>query len=73
MTRVVIIGAGFGGLAAGIRLLAQGHGVTMVEKLDTPGGRASVFRQDGFTFDAGPTIITAPWLIHDLFALGNRA
>ena len=72
MSRVVIIGAGFGGLACGIRLLAQGHRVTMVEKLDQPGGRAYVFRQDGFTFDAGPTIITAPWLIHDLFALGSR-
>ena len=69
---VVVIGAGFGGLAAAIRLRAQGHQVTIVEKLDQPGGRAYVFRQDGFTFDAGPTIITAPWLVHDLFTLAGR-
>jgi phytoene desaturase len=71
--RIVVIGAGFGGLAAAIRLRAQGHEVTIVEALEQPGGRARVFRQDGFTFDAGPTIITAPWLIHELFALGGHA
>ncbi|MGQ0647764.1 MAG: phytoene desaturase [Gemmatimonadaceae bacterium] len=71
--KIVVIGAGFGGLAAAIRLRAQGHEVTIVEKLGQPGGRAGVFRQDGFTFDAGPTIITAPWLIHELFAAGQRA
>lgn len=70
--RILVIGAGFGGLSAAIRLRAQGHDVTIVEKRDMPGGRAYVFRQDGFTFDAGPTIITAPWLIDDLFALGGR-
>ncbi len=70
--KVVVIGAGFGGLAAAIRLRAQGHHVTIVEKLERPGGRARVFEQDGFTFDAGPTIITAPWLIQDLFSLGDR-
>jgi phytoene desaturase len=67
--RILVIGSGFGGLAAAIRLQAQGHDVTIVEKLDKPGGRAYVFERDGFTFDAGPTIITAPWLIHDLFEL----
>ena len=61
--KIVVIGAGFGGLAAAIRLRAQGHDVSLVEKRDKPGGRAYVFEQDGFTFDAGPTIITAPWLI----------
>ncbi|MCC6931368.1 MAG: phytoene desaturase [Gemmatimonadaceae bacterium] len=71
--RIVIIGAGFGGLAAAIRLRAQGHDVTVVEQRDKPGGRAYVFEQDGFTFDAGPTIVTAPWLIDDLFALCGRA
>lgn len=70
--RIVVIGAGFGGLAAAIRLCAAGHDVTVVEKLDKPGGRAYVFEQDGFTFDAGPTIITAPWLIDELFALHGR-
>ena len=58
---------GSAGLSAAIRLQAQGHDVTIVEKLDKAGGRAYVFEQDGFTFDAGPTIITAPWLLHELF------
>jgi len=67
--RIVVIGSGFGGISAAIRLQAQGHDVTMVEKLDKPGGRAYVFEQDGFTFDAGPTIVTAPWLVDELFSL----
>jgi phytoene desaturase len=65
--RIVVVGSGFGGLAAAIRLQQQGHEVTIVEKLDKPGGRAYVYEQDGFTFDGGPTIVTAPWLIHELF------
>ena len=65
--RIIVIGSGFGGLAAAIRLQAQGHSVALLEKRDKPGGRAYVYEQDGFTFDGGPTIITAPWLIHDLF------
>jgi phytoene desaturase len=67
-----VIGSGFGGLAAAIRLLARGYRVTVLERLDSPGGRASVFRQDGFTFDAGPTIITAPFLLEELWALAGR-
>jgi phytoene desaturase len=70
--RILVIGSGFGGLSAAIRLQAQGHDVTIVEKRDKPGGRAYVFEQDGFTFDAGPTIITAPWLIHELFELAGK-
>ena len=70
--RIVVIGSGFGGLAAAIRLQAQGHEVVIVEKRDQPGGRAYVFRQDGFVFDAGPTIITAPAMIDELFALAGR-
>lgn len=70
--KIVVIGSGFGGLSAAIRLQAQGHQVTIVEKRDQPGGRAYVYQQDGFTFDAGPTIITAPYLIHDLFELSHR-
>jgi phytoene desaturase len=66
--RIVVIGSGFGGLAAAIRLRAAGHDVTLLEALDSIGGRARTFRQDGFTFDAGPTIITAPWLFEELFA-----
>lgn len=68
----VVIGSGFGGLAAAIRLGARGYRVTVLEKLDQPGGRANVFVQDGFTFDAGPTIITAPHLFEELWALCGR-
>lgn len=70
--RVVVIGAGFGGLAAAIRMRAAGHEVTLVERRDRVGGRAYVFERDGFRFDAGPTIITAPWLFEELFALAGR-
>jgi phytoene desaturase len=66
--KIAVIGSGFGGLSAAIRLQAQGHDVTIVEKLDKPGGRAYVWERDGFTFDGGPTIITAPWMIDDIFA-----
>jgi phytoene desaturase len=68
----VVIGSGFGGLAAAVRLGARGWRVTVLEKLDAPGGRAYVFRQDGFSFDAGPTIITAPYLLEELWDLCGR-
>ncbi|GIX09026.1 phytoene desaturase [Elioraea sp.] len=68
----VVIGSGFGGLAAAVRLGARGWRVTVLERLDQPGGRARVFRQDGFTFDAGPTIVTAPFLFEELWALAGR-
>jgi len=68
----VVIGSGFGGLAAAIRLGARGYRVTVLERLDEAGGRAAVFRQDGFTFDAGPTIITAPFLFEELWQLCGR-
>lgn len=68
----VVIGAGFGGLAAAVRLGARGFRVTVLERLDQPGGRALVFRQDGFTFDAGPTIVTAPFLLEELWSLAGR-
>lgn len=68
----VVIGSGFGGLAAAVRLGARGYRTTVLERLDQPGGRASVFKQDGFTFDAGPTIITAPFLLEELWQLGGR-
>jgi phytoene desaturase len=70
--RIVVIGSGFGGLSAAIRLQALGHEVVIVEKRDLAGGRAYVFREHGFVFDAGPTIITAPAMIDELFALANR-
>lgn len=70
--RIIVIGSGFGGLSAAIRLRAQGHEVTVVEQRDKPGGRAYVYQQDGFTFDGGPTIITAPWLFDELFATAGK-
>ncbi|HEY0659330.1 MAG TPA: phytoene desaturase [Pyrinomonadaceae bacterium] len=69
---ITVIGSGFGGLSAAIRLQAQGHDVTIVEKRDKTGGRAYVYEQDGFKFDGGPTIITAPWLIDELFAIAGK-
>ncbi len=68
----VVIGSGFGGLAAAIRLGARNYRVTVLEKLDKPGGRAYVYERDGFKFDAGPTIITAPFLLKELWKLCGR-
>ena len=70
--RALVIGSGFGGLAAAVRLAVKGYEVTIVEKRDRAGGRAAVFEQDGFVFDAGPTIITAPYLLEELFTLAGR-
>jgi len=67
----VVVGAGFGGLAAAVRLRVRGFRVTLLDRLDQPGGRARVFEQDGFTFDAGPTVITAPFLFEELWALSD--
>jgi phytoene desaturase len=72
MPHAVVIGSGFGGLAAAVRLGARGYRVTVLEKLDAPGGRAYVHRQDGYTFDAGPTIVTAPFLLEELWAMCGR-
>ncbi len=68
----VIIGAGFGGLAAGIRLGAKGYRVVMVDRLDNPGGRATAHHQNGYRFDLGPTIVTVPQLFEALWALAGR-
>ncbi|KST57344.1 phytoene dehydrogenase [Methylobacterium sp. GXS13] len=68
----VVVGSGFGGLAAAVRLGARGYRVTVLERLEQPGGRARVHRQDGFTFDAGPTIVTAPQLFEELWQLAGR-
>lgn len=70
--RAVVIGSGFGGLAAAIRLGARGWDVTVLERHDQPGGRARVFRENGFVFDAGPTVITAPFLFEELWALCGK-
>ncbi|MEM1412192.1 MAG: phytoene desaturase, partial [Pseudomonadota bacterium] len=71
-SRAIVIGAGFGGLAAAIRLGARGYQVTVVDKLDKPGGRAYVYEDEGFVFDAGPTIVTAPFLIEELWTLCGK-
>jgi phytoene desaturase len=68
----VVVGSGFGGLAAAVRLGARGYRVTVLERLDAPGGRAYVHRCDGYTFDAGPTIVTAPFLLEELWSLAGR-
>ncbi|MEO1119149.1 MAG: phytoene desaturase family protein, partial [Pseudomonadota bacterium] len=69
--KAIVIGSGFGGLSAAIRLGARGYDVEVIEKLDKPGGRAYVYEQDGFTFDAGPTIVTAPFLLEELWELAG--
>jgi phytoene desaturase len=68
----IVIGSGFGGLAAAVRLGARGWRVTVLERRDRPGGRAYVYEQDGFTFDGGPTVMTAPFLFEELWALCGR-
>ena len=68
----IVIGSGFGGLAAALRLKAKGHKVTLVEKHQDLGGRARVFKRNGFTYDGGPTVITAPYLINELFELFKK-
>ena len=71
--RSIVIGSGFGGIAAALRLKAKGHSVTLVEKQKDLGGRARVFKKNGFTFDGGPTVITAPYLINELFELFGKS
>ncbi len=68
----IVIGSGFGGLAAAVRLGVRGYRVTVLEKRAMLGGRAAVYRQDGFTFDAGPTIVTAPFLFEELWQLCGK-
>ena len=68
----VVIGSGFGGIAAALRLKAKGHDVTLIEKHHDLGGRARVFKKNGFIFDGGPTVITAPYLINELFELFKK-
>ena len=71
-SRAVVIGSGFGGLALAIRLQASGVQTTIVEKRDKPGGRAYVYEDEGFIFDGGPTVLTAPNAIEELFRLAGR-
>ena len=70
--KIIVIGSGFGGLAASLRLKAKGYKVTLVEKHPDLGGRARVFKKGKFTYDGGPTVITAPYLFKELFSLFNK-
>lgn len=73
MRSAIVIGAGFGGLALAIRLQSAGVDTTIVEARDKAGGRAYVWDRDGFTFDAGPTVITDPACLEELWALTGRS
>ena len=69
---IVVVGSGFGGLGSAIRLQAAGHQVTLLEARDQLGGRAARLRDAGFTWDMGPSLITAPHLLRDLWASAGR-
>ena len=68
-SKVIVIGAGFGGIAVALRMRARGYDVTLLDRLSAIGGRAQVFERGGFRHDAGPTVITAPFLFDELFGL----
>lgn len=70
--RAVVIGAGLGGLAAAMRLGAKGYRVTVLDRLDSPGGRGSAIRRNGHRFDLGPTIVTVPQVFRELWAACGR-
>lgn len=70
--KIIIIGSGFGGLGAANRLLSVGHDVTILEKRDKLGGRAYVYEKNGFKFDGGPTVITAPFMFDEIFAKAGK-
>jgi phytoene desaturase len=71
VSRVVVIGAGLGGLGTALRLQGAGHDVVVVEQRDTPGGRAAQLRDDGYTWDTGPSLVTMPWVLEETFAAGG--
>ena len=71
MSRVVVIGAGLGGLGAALRLQGAGHDVTVIEARERPGGRAYQLRDRGFTWDTGPSLLTMPWVLEETFAAGG--
>lgn len=70
--RAVVIGAGFGGIAAALRARAKGYDVVLIDRCPRLGGRGQVFERDGYRHDAGPTVLTAPFLFEELFALFGR-
>ena len=69
--KVVVVGAGLGGLAAALRLQGLGCAVTVLEQGEAPGGRAARLRTDGYTWDTGPSLITMPWVLEEAFAAGG--
>jgi len=72
VSKAIVIGSGFGGIASALRLNKLGFKVTLVERLDTLGGRARVFQKEGYRHDAGPTVITAPFLFEELYELFDK-
>ena len=72
MTKATVIGGGFGGIAAALRLRAKGYDVTLLDRCKRLGGRAQVFEDNGFKYDAGPTVLTAPFLFDELFELFGK-
>ena len=70
--KLAVIGAGFGGISLAVRLQAAGHQVTLIEGREKPGGRAYVWEDEGFTFDAGPTVVTDPDCLEEVFAAAGR-
>ncbi len=69
---ILVIGSGFGGLGAASRLLSAGHNVTILESRDKPGGRGYTYEMDGFKFDGGPTVITAPFLFDEIWEAAGK-
>ena len=72
MKKIVVVGSGFGGLSIASKLKAKKFDVTLIEKHKDLGGRARTFVHNGFKYDAGPTVITAPYLIEELFEIFNK-
>ena len=72
MKKAIVIGAGFGGIASALRLKKKGYEVEIIDRCNNLGGRAQFFDIKGFKYDAGPTIITAPFLLKELFTLHNK-
>ena len=70
--KIIVIGSGFGGLASALRMRSKGYEVTLVEKHPDLGGRARVFKKGNFTYDGGPTVVTAPYLFEELFSLFDK-
>ena len=69
MSQIAVIGGGFGGIASALRFRAKGNNVILFERLNALGGRAQVFKKNNYIHDAGPTVITAPYLFYELFEL----